>query len=120
MHYKRGYSRRQVRDTLATPHRWRGNAADRFDHATRTALLDDDSSPGSSPPAKRSRVRKRFVLQAKLLPSACLPGMSFLLRRFNDWATFSRYATQRAADQALVAAMRERGRYLHFRVREVG
>jgi hypothetical protein len=30
MHFKRRKSRRSVRCTLCTPHRWHGNAKDRF------------------------------------------------------------------------------------------
>lgn len=32
MNFKRKHSRRSVRCTMCTPHRWRGNHADRFDH----------------------------------------------------------------------------------------
>lgn len=38
MHYKRKKTRRNVRCTLCTPHRWRGNGKDRFKAKERTRL----------------------------------------------------------------------------------
>jgi hypothetical protein len=116
MNYKRKKSRRQVRDTLATTHRWRGNSSGRF--APGSMTLDPEESR-STPPAPKTR--KRFVLQACVLPTAADTIQArWWIRRYSDWATFSRYASQRAAEQAMAYALRTHGSVLHFRVREVG
>jgi len=117
MNYKRKRSRRQVRDTLATTHRWRGNEAGRFAPGVMEAE-PEDSKIAPLPAHKPSR--GKFVLQAKLIPSSCMPGMAFLLRRFGDWSTFKRYHSQGAAEQGMASAVRQQGHYLNFRVREAG
>ena len=42
MNYKRGKSKRAVRCTLCTPHRWRGNSKDRFKRKDELKMEQDD------------------------------------------------------------------------------
>jgi len=46
MNHKRKKSKRSVRCTICTPHRWKGNSKERFNHNTNRRKLDskDDLS----------------------------------------------------------------------------
>lgn len=112
MNYKRKKSRRDVRDTLATAHRWRGNSANRF-------------APGQEPVAEEStltlpspKCRKRFVLQARARTESLLPGHPWNCG-FRDWSSWGkRFLLHRDADKALAMATRQHGPRLDFRIVE--
>lgn len=115
MNYKRGKCRRQVRDPLATSHRWKGNASDRF-------------APGQEPGSEQStvvtaplpppRVRKRFVLEAMAVAGSMLPGHPWNCG-YRTWASWGkRFHLRKSAEQAFNSALSQHGSRLYFRIRE--
>ena len=115
MNYKRGKCRRQVRDTLATTHRWKGNAADRF--AVGSMTLDHEESKLTPLPALK--VRKRFVLEAMAKTGSMLPGHPWNCG-YRTWASWGkRFHLRKSAEQALDSALSQHGSRLYFRIREV-
>ena len=105
MNFKRKKSRRQVRCTMCTSHRWHGNDKERF-KASETQELHRD--PEADFQDEREGLRKHksrkklYVLEYKLSAEAALkPYVSRWCPK--EWTKFRSYATEKARDEALYA-----------------
>lgn len=107
VNYKRKKSKRQVRDTLSTAHRWRGNSTGRF------KPCDDTVEPEESRLVPRSEPRrKRVALLARLRD---VDRLNFFTQRFLVWHVMSRHLRTAHAEQARRVA-EQRYPYMDFKV----
>ena len=117
MNYKRKKSKRQVRCTGCTEHRWRGNAVGRFKPQDEVV----EPSPSKLTPPKPKK-KFAFVIEAKVRPDLDGPRgfHGWYHKHFGDWKTYRRYVRERSAEQSLETLRRGvLDRVLEFRIARV-
>ncbi len=96
MHHRRKKSKRQVRCTLCTPYKWRGNDGDR------TKAKDNPEQQEKATPsaAEKKRKEKPFRLMRKKRYEG-YKRETWIRRLYGrGWHTYGRYKTRERAEQA--------------------